>query len=564
MKVRFMAPLRRLILLTLTLVLGGIAPSATLLAAPTPVAAPAATPRAATALPVAETDDVAATERSVVRVVTVAMVNGEVVGFGHGSGFAISPTRIITNAHVVADAAEYPDNVIIGIVPSEGSRSYAGRLIRVDTRRDLAIVELTQGRIPPASLFLGPVRQRSTVYALGYPGNVDLATAQNMDDFIRPRTPVASDGIISSTDTINGVAALVHDADIARGNSGGPLVDRCGRVLGVNSFVSRADEGDSPFSFAVTVRELAGFLSDARQEFTSVTSDCLSADEARARQEAMTAEERRTAAEAEAAEREARAAQAAEALTVARANAQESRENYLAFAVLLFGLAVVAVSLSFRYELLKKPSEQRGAQIGAGLLALGAVVVFLLRPNPGDIKAEVDAAVDSATATAPVAPGTTGQLICTVDPQRGRLTVSPGADTNMSFRPDGCVNNRTQYVRGPQDIWTRTLVPNEDATISRLSYDPASGDYVVKRYLMSLEAMETARRQRDSLSVQGCTADPATIARLTQREVALASMLPEEPHEEIVSNCRVAEASAPRPATAPATRRSTSPSPVAK
>jgi hypothetical protein len=107
-------------------------------------------------------------------------------------------------------------------------------------------------------------------------------------------------------------------------------------------------------------------------------------------------------------------------------------------------------------------------------------------------------------------------------------------------------------VRGADDIWTRTLVPNEDATISRLSYNPASGDYIVKRYLMSLEGMETARRQRDSLAVQGCTADPATIARLTQREVALASMLPAEPHEEIVSRCRVSEtAPSPAPAAAP-------------
>lgn len=535
--------------LTLGLLVCAAAPLPALLAAPaTPSAATpqAAAPRAATAQPVGETDDVAATERSVVRVVTVAMVNGEVVGFGHGSGFAISPTRIITNAHVVADAAEYPDNVVIGIVPSEGSRSYAGRLVRIDTRRDLAIIELRQGRIPPATLYLGPVRQRSTVYALGYPGNVDLATAQNMDDFIRPRTPVASDGIISSTDTINGIAALVHDADIARGNSGGPLVDRCGRVLGVNSFVSRADEGDSPFSFAVTVRELAAFLTEARQDFTSVTSACLSADEARAREAAMTADERRAAAEAEAREREARAARTADQLAIARANAQESRENFMAFAIVLFGLAIISVAASFKYEVQDKASERRAALIGAGLLALGALIIFLLRPSPADVRATVENDVATATAE-PAAPAKTGALSCTVDRSRGRLTVSQGQDTQLSFRGDGCVNGRTQYVRGADDLWTRTLVPNEDATISRLSYDPASGDYVVKRYLMSLESMETARRQRDSLAVQGCTADPATIARLTQREVAIASMLPEEPHEEIISRCRVSEAAAEQP-----------------
>ncbi|MCU0729384.1 MAG: serine protease, partial [Sphingopyxis sp.] len=112
-------------------------------------------------------DDVAATERSVVRVVTVAIVNGEVVGFGHGSGFAVAPNRIVTNAHVVADAAQYPDNVAIGIVPSEGSRSYPGRLIRIDRARDLAIIEMVQGQVPAASIYVGALAQRSTVFALG-------------------------------------------------------------------------------------------------------------------------------------------------------------------------------------------------------------------------------------------------------------------------------------------------------------------------------------------------------------------------------------------------------------
>ncbi|WP_454890390.1 hypothetical protein [Sphingopyxis chilensis] len=53
------------------------------------------------ALPAHAADDISAASRSVVRVVTVAMMDGEVVGFGHGSGIAISPTRIVTNAHVV-------------------------------------------------------------------------------------------------------------------------------------------------------------------------------------------------------------------------------------------------------------------------------------------------------------------------------------------------------------------------------------------------------------------------------------------------------------------------------
>ncbi|MCH3002760.1 hypothetical protein K3W91_14770, partial [Listeria monocytogenes] len=75
----------------------------------------------------ARADDISATGRGVVRVVTIAIVEDEVVGFGHGSGFAVAPNRIVTNAHVVELLTRYPGNVVIGIVPSEGSKSYQGK-----------------------------------------------------------------------------------------------------------------------------------------------------------------------------------------------------------------------------------------------------------------------------------------------------------------------------------------------------------------------------------------------------------------------------------------------------
>lgn len=104
-------------------------------------------------------DDIAATARGVVRVVTIAMVDDQVAGFGHGSGFAVAPNRIVTNAHVVELAERYPDNVVIGVVPSEGSKSYQGRVIAYDARRDLALIEVSEARLPPVALFTGPVTE---------------------------------------------------------------------------------------------------------------------------------------------------------------------------------------------------------------------------------------------------------------------------------------------------------------------------------------------------------------------------------------------------------------------
>ena len=491
----------------------------------------------------AQADDIDATQRSVVRVVTVAIVNGEVVGFGHGSGFAVAPNRIVTNAHVVGDAAEYPDNVVIGIVPSEGSRSYPGRLLRLDRRRDLALVEIVRGTVPPASLYAGTVPQRETVFALGYPGNVDLATAQSADDFIRPQTPVVSTGIISRVGDIGGVGALVHDVDIARGNSGGPLVDRCGRVLGVNSAITRADEGDSPFSYAITTRELASFLRDAGQSFTPVNGPCVTMAEVAARDaaQASAAEQARAAAEAR------DAAAQAERLAAARADVQSTRETFIAFALALFAGALLAGMAAMMFTMQGKPRHQRAAIIAAAVLAAGAVIVFLLRPDPRSVTLDMIGTADAGNGDAPanaIRPAIIGNLSCRVLRDQSRLTVSAGNDAALSITETGCVNGRTQYADGADGRWTRTLVPAQDATISRISFDPASGDYVVERWLMALTDMERARAAGGQQTPRSCTTDAAARSALAARETALTAVLNRAPNERIVHRCSVREAAA--------------------
>lgn len=485
----------------------------------------------------ARADDIDATQRSVVRVVTVAVVNGQVVGFGHGSGFAIGPNRIVTNAHVVGDAADYPNNVAIGIVPSEGTRSYPGRLIRLDRRRDLALVEIVRGTVPSASVFSGAVPQRETVYALGYPGNVDLASARSAEDYIRPQTPVASDGIISTIQEIGGVAALVHDADIARGNSGGPLVDRCGRVLGVNSAITRADEGDSPFSFALAARELAGFLREAGQGFTSVSGPCVTQAEIAARETAQ----QNAAAQARAAAEARDAAARAERLAALRAEVASARETYIAFAAMLFGIGILSAMAAMMFSIKGKPPLMRGAALGAALMIGGAAIVFFLRPDPQAINPDATAAdaTDDAAATNQIRPAVLGDLSCRVDRTQSRLTVSAGTDAGLSVTDTGCVNGRTQYADGADGRWTRTLVPNQDATVSRLTYDPASGDYIVERWLMRLDAMQRARAVGGPATQTGCTTDSAARTAIAQREAALAAMLTDAPNERIVHRCAV-------------------------
>lgn len=488
-------------------------------------------------------DDISAASRSVVRVVTVAMVEGEVVGFGHGSGIAISPTRIVTNAHVVESAAQYPDNVALGVVPSEGQKSYAGKLIAIDTARDLALIEITEGRLPAAAIYTGPLESGADVVALGYPGNVDLATARSANDYIVPRTPTRSEGNMSNLQAVDGVAMLIHTAKISRGNSGGPLVDGCGRITGINTAITRADDGDSPFAFAIAGRELTRFLTDAGQSYASVGTPCLSLAEADARDRAAMDAESRASAEANAAKDA--AAKLDRELKQARAeeDALASRENRIALAGVFFVIGALAAGAGLLFHNQKNMRRAKIAGGAGALLMLGAAVLFVTRP---DAHAEIaeEAAKTPATATPKLAGG---RLLCTIRPDRSRITVSATTDVPITIGKDGCVNGRTQYTRGADDRWQRILVPNEEATVTVASIDSTGRDYRVERYLLDAETMTKARETRAAITLKSCTANADQLAGLAAQQDAIRSALPASPNERLVYRCQPAAGSATTP-----------------
>lgn len=487
-------------------------------------------------LPARAADDISAASRSVVRVVTVAMVDGEVVGFGHGSGIAISPTRIVTNAHVVESAVQYPNNVALGIVPSEGQKSYAGKLIAIDTARDLALVEIAGARLPAAAVYSGPIEAGDDVVALGYPGNVDLATARSAADYITPRTPVRSEGNMSNMQTIDGVATLVHTAKISRGNSGGPLVDQCGRIVGINTFITRADDGDSPFAFAISTRELARFLADAGQSYGSVGTPCLSLAEADARDRAALDADARAAAEANAAkdaaaklDRDIKERRAAEAALAAR-------ENRIALAGVLFVIGALAAGAALLFYSQKNV---RNAKIAGGVgaaLMIAAVILFVTRPNALADTADTS---DSARPAVPETPAIVeGRFLCTIRPDRSRITVSSAEDVPVAIGAGGCVNGRTQYAKGTDGRWQRILVPNDEATVTIASIDPAAKDYRVERYLLDAATMAKARAIRAGATLKSCTADSGDVEIFAAQQDAIRAVLPPAPNERLIYQCQ--------------------------
>jgi hypothetical protein len=476
----------------------------------------------------ARADDISVAGRSVVRVVVIAFnEDNEVAGSGHGSGFAVAPNRVVTNAHVVAMARE-GNRVAIGVVPSEGARAFNARIIAMDPARDLALLEIDEGSLVPIPLYVGPLEDGAPVAALGYPGNVDLATARSLQDYVRPLPATRSVGIFSNVRPINGITTLLHTANIARGHSGGPLLDQCGRVLGVNTLITRNQDGDAPFAFAVANRELTTFLRQARQPFQAIATECVSmSDRLRQDRERADAEERARAA---ALAGEAEKARDTHERSLARL--QEVRETRLALSVLLLVLALVGFGAGgiLWVKNKEKPARIAGGA-GAALLAL-AIVAFLARPRL------VDAAAGQpeAAAAGAVPDRFAGRNVCRLMPERSRVTVSTATDVPFDWSATGCVNARTQYARNG-DTWTRILVPNDEQAVSVAEFRPGTGEYVVTRYLLDGRTMGQVRALRRDVDIKSCTGDAEARTILADQQREIGAILPHLPNERLVYAC---------------------------
>jgi serine protease Do len=152
-------------------------------------------------------------------------------GWGRGSGFVIDSNRILTNAHNLRG-----DEVTVTF---HDGRRETGRVLAADADVDLAVIEADTGGIEPlqwAEEDLEALPIGRAVLALANPGGRGLRV-----------TP----GFVSSTARgFRGPPtrrrrrigfAIEHTAPLPRGSSGGPLIDRAGRLLGVNSI--RTDGG---------------------------------------------------------------------------------------------------------------------------------------------------------------------------------------------------------------------------------------------------------------------------------------------------------------------------------
>ena len=488
----------------------------------------------------ADPADISAASRSVVRVVLAAKDGDKVAFVGHGSGFVVAPDKIVTNAHVV-EIARQESSVVIGIIPSQGGTSYGGKIIAYSPSNDLALIQvLDGGRLPPLTIFGGQVADGADVVAVGYPGSVDRAQGLDLDDLINPMSPVKTTGTVSGGRTTKQFDTILHTAPIASGNSGGPLIDNCGRVLGANSFGSISDGNDAEFGFAVSAREILSFLRKAGVKVGSTATPCRSAAEISQEEQLREAAARAQVDAAKDAEAEKRQRAEGELRTGISQDIIAERENRMAIAALMLVLALLAAGGAGMMMVQGKRNPAIAAAGAAAVLLLGAVFIFLSRPDFTEIDDRVAVALQekgdkAAPQQATIV--TSGKYQCTINPNRSRITVSQQNEMPLEWADGGCVNGRTQYGRDGAK-WSRIFVPNQEQTITISSFQPDRSEFTEERYLMGLDQMTKAREIRAKYGNRACTKDNEALADIEDMVKAIRAELPSQANESLVYECK--------------------------
>jgi S1-C subfamily serine protease len=149
---------------------------------------------------------------------------------GQGSGFITrSDGVLLTNAHVVEGASE------VSVTLPDG-RSFNGKVLGADPLTDVAVVKVVASKLPVASLGdSSKVRPGELAIAIGNPLGLDNAVGEGQ------RVPY-----------------IQTDAAVNPGNSGGPLINDRGQVIGINTAIRQAPGAGLSFAIPInTAREIA-------------------------------------------------------------------------------------------------------------------------------------------------------------------------------------------------------------------------------------------------------------------------------------------------------------------
>lgn len=191
---------------------------------------------------------------------------------GWGTGFFVgddAPVRyIVTNFHVIADyvaLGDYENMVLCALLG--GDDIFDVSVVDYDEDKDIALLRMkssTNTRVPATLRAFDDSLVGQTVYAIGYPSSADLGVDYSTDFKREDATITVGTVSRSLVENTTGRKIIQTDAAINNGNSGGPLVDENGNVIGVNTQITLNDSGDreAGYGYAVDIAEIISLLDE--------------------------------------------------------------------------------------------------------------------------------------------------------------------------------------------------------------------------------------------------------------------------------------------------------------
>lgn len=206
---------------------------------------------------------------------TVLILTPTSTGLGIGTGFFISPRHIATNRHVIEKAEEGSIFIFGKKLPApQVARKLAMSADSDAGNADFAVLALDRDIGEPLSIGEGAERLKQ-VTAAGYPAFIvetDAGFKRLLDgDMSSVPQMAVTQGVITARQQMS-VGVLAHTATISPGNSGGPLVDACGNVVGVNTFIRADAEQQLYGNFSIEGAGLRAFLNQHGIPFRAATA----------------------------------------------------------------------------------------------------------------------------------------------------------------------------------------------------------------------------------------------------------------------------------------------------